>query len=120
MDQETTDRASAIFSALGHPTRLQISNLLCQDPKSVNEVALALNLAQSGTSQHLAILTRAGVLTVQQIASTRIYSVRGPRIGMILALIERFCDVHNLKGSADLDSEEDIDLFTAHNEKNKP
>jgi len=103
MDQETNERASAIFSALGHPTRLQITSLLCQDPMSVNEVAATMNLGQSGASQHLAILTRAGILTVKQIASTRIYSVRGPRVAMILALIAQFCNVHDLKGPIDLD-----------------
>jgi DNA-binding transcriptional ArsR family regulator len=108
MDSETNERASVIFSALGHPTRLQITSLLLQEGRSVNDVAAALNLAQSSTSQHLAILARAGVLMVNQIASTRIYSVRGPRIGMILELIERYCDIHNLKGPADLDIAEDL------------
>jgi DNA-binding transcriptional ArsR family regulator len=103
MDHDVNERASVIFSALGHPTRLQITNLLCQDPLSVNEVATTLHLARTGASAHLAILARAGVLSVKQMASTRIYSVRGPRIAMIIALMVRFCDIHELKGQIDLD-----------------
>ena len=80
MDNEVNERASIIFSALGHPTRLQITYLLCQDPLSVNEIASTLHLARTGASSHLAILARAEILSVTQRASTRIYSVRGPQI----------------------------------------
>ncbi len=72
--------------------------LLCQGEKTVNEVAATLDLAQSGTSQHLAILTRAGVLTVNPRGTARVYHVRGPRIRLILDLIEEFCQVHALYG----------------------
>ncbi|MEO7716969.1 MAG: metalloregulator ArsR/SmtB family transcription factor [Capsulimonas sp.] len=112
MEVETLERASALFAALGHPTRLRIAEFLCEGPKSVNEVAAALDLAQSGTSQHLAILARAGVVKVEAHRSSRIYSVRGPRIGKILVLIEEFCSVHNLKGATDIE-EDGSERFTA-------
>jgi DNA-binding transcriptional ArsR family regulator len=98
VDKQTRDRAGLLFSALGHPTRLRMVELLCDGERSVNEIAAALGLLQSGTSQHLMILVRAGVLVVEPRGASRIYRVRGPRIGRILASIAEFCDVHNLCG----------------------
>lgn len=106
MNEPTRQRAGRLFSALSNPTRLRITELLCNAELSVNEICAALSLAQSATSQNLAILTRAGVLVVEQKGATRIYRVRGPRIARILALIEEFCKVHALYGLPE-DAEEE-------------
>lgn len=101
MTEQTRERASQLFSALSNPSRLRIVELLCGAEMSVNEICSALSLGQSATSQNLAALTRAGVLVVEQKGVNRIYRVRGPRIGRILALIEEFCAVHALYGAPD-------------------
>lgn len=98
MDKQIRERATSLFAALAHPTRLRIVELLIDDGCTVNEIAAAVNSSQSGTSQHLAVLTRAGVLTVEPRGSSRTYRVRGPRIERIIALIEEFCRVHALYG----------------------
>ena len=97
----TRQRAGQVFAALSHPARLRIVELLCQDPHTVNEIAASLDLSQSGTSQHLAILTRAGILVVEPHGVSRSYRVRGPRIGRTLVLIEEFCEMHNLYALTD-------------------
>jgi DNA-binding transcriptional ArsR family regulator len=97
----TRERASSLFAALGHPTRLRIVELLIAGEQSVNEIAAALNLQQSNTSQHLAILTRAGILVAEPRRATRMYRVRGPRISRILDLITEFCEVHSLYGTGE-------------------
>jgi ArsR family transcriptional regulator len=102
MNEQVRQRASALFAALAHPTRLRIVELLIQGEETVNGIAAALEITQSGASQHLAILTRAGVLRVEQRGSSRFYRVRGPRIAYILSLIENFCTAHNLYGTADV------------------
>src|SRR5689334_21818932 len=99
MNDVTLERASQLFAALAHPARLRIVELLCGGERTVNQVAAELNLTQSGASQHLAVLARAGVLTVVPHGTARIYSIRGPRIARILALIEEFCAVHQLLGA---------------------
>jgi len=99
MDRRVRERAGVLFAAMGHPTRLRIVELLLEGERTVNEIAAALELPQSGTSQHLAVLTRAGVLAAQPRGTARLYRVRGPRIGRILALIEEFCAVHSLYGA---------------------
>ena len=107
MNEQIRQRASALFAALAHPTRLRIVELLIQGEETVNGIAGALEITQSGASQHLAVLTRAGVLCVEQRGSSRFYRVRGPRIAYILSLIENFCTVHNLYGTADVPEGED-------------
>jgi len=101
MTERTRERASQLFSALSNPSRLRITELLCDAELSVNEICAALSLGQSATSQNLAALTRAGVLVVEHKGANRIYRVRGPRIARILALIEEFCQVHELFGSGE-------------------
>lgn len=103
MERLIRQRAGEIFGALSHPTRLRMVELLLNDEKTVNDIAATLGLLQSGTSQHLAVLTRAGVLSVEQRGASRCYRVRGPRVGRILSLIEEFCGVHGLEGSAEDD-----------------
>jgi DNA-binding transcriptional ArsR family regulator len=97
----TRERASSLFAALGHPTRLRIVELLMEGEQSVNEIAKSLNITQSGTSQHLAILTRAGILVAEPRRATRMYRIRGPRISRILDLITEFCEVHHLYGTGE-------------------
>lgn len=98
MNEQTRERASQLFFALSNPSRLRIAELLCHSEMSVTEICAALSFGQSATSQNLATLTRAGILVVQHKGANRIYRVRGPRIARILALIEEFCQVHDLYG----------------------
>jgi DNA-binding transcriptional ArsR family regulator len=98
MNERTRERASQLFSALSNPSRLRITKLLCDSEMSVNEICAVLSLGQSATSQNLAALTRAGILVVEHKGANHIYQVRGPRIARILALIEEFCQVHDLYG----------------------
>lgn len=99
MQSAVRERAGMLFSSLSNPTRLRIVELLCTEAKTVNEVAAELRLSQSGTSQHLTNLTRAGVLTMEARGTSHLYKVRGPRITRILDLIEQFCEAHALYGA---------------------
>lgn len=99
MNPATRDRACDLFGALAHPVRLRIVELLVEGERTVGEVAGAMKIGQSGASQHLAQLARAGVLVVERRGTSRYYRVRGPRIGKILTLIEEFCHVHSLYGA---------------------
>jgi len=106
MEKDIRERATLLFSALGHETRLRIIELLLQGGKTVGEIARELGILQSGASQHLAILARTGVLSVEQVGTSRIYRLRGPRIPQVLDLIEEFCQVHQLHGGEDVVPEE--------------
>lgn len=102
MDNRIRERACLLFGALAHEKRLQIIEILADGDKTVGQLTQALGISQSGTSQHLSILTRTGVLAVEQRGTSRHYRLRGPRIPAILDLIEEFCTVHQIYGSEDL------------------
>lgn len=101
MDELTAMRAVELFTALSHPVRLRMTELLCAQERTVGQIAEETKVSRSGASQHLAILARAGIVVSKTRGTSRIYSVRGPRIGKILELIEQFCHVHHLYGPAD-------------------
>jgi len=94
MDEGTLAFAVTLFSALAHPTRLRIVELLTINARTVNEVAQCLGILQPNASQHLAILNRAGVVKVTPDGVARSYSLRGPRIARVLRLVNEFRTVH--------------------------
>ena len=100
MNDLIRQRACILFSSLSNPVRMRIVELLTTCELSVSEICEKLALKQSATSQNLADLTRAGVLTVTQHGNQRMFTARGPRIGAILNLIEQFCELHNLYGDS--------------------
>ena len=110
METHTRERAAELFSALGSPSRLRIVELLIEGPRSVGQIVAATDIGQSGVSQHLAILTRAGVLLVHPQGASRIYSVRGQRIGRIVGLIAEFCAVHGLYGAVEENDAEQAEV----------
>ncbi len=78
MTLEQREYGAEMFSALAHPSRLRILELLAAGPTSVNELAFAAGLKQSITSQHLAALAKAGVVVCTPDGNHRIYRLRGP------------------------------------------
>lgn len=83
-----------MFAALANPSRLNILEHLMAGPASVSEIANAVGLKQSITSQHLATLLRAGTVVCKPHGNQRIYALRGPRIARIVQLVEEFHEVH--------------------------
>ncbi|WP_408009927.1 ArsR/SmtB family transcription factor [Pseudalkalibacillus sp. A8] len=65
-----------ILSALAEPNRLQIIELLREEPYTVGEIAERLRLRQPQVSKHLKVLSEAGLVEVQPIANKRIYKLR--------------------------------------------
>jgi DNA-binding transcriptional ArsR family regulator len=66
---------ASMFTALAEPNRLKIVELLREQPRSVNEIALLLQLRQPQASKHLHVLATAGLVTVQPVAQQRIYAL---------------------------------------------
>ncbi len=61
--QQTLD---TIFAALSDPTRRQILSMLLEDDMAVTDVAEPFEMSLAAISKHLAILTRAGLISQEK------------------------------------------------------
>jgi DNA-binding transcriptional ArsR family regulator len=76
---------SKLFSALGNEIRMDIVDFVAAGPNTVQNISIELELSQSQASKHLRILRDAGVVTSQQDATLRIYSLQEPVKTMLAA-----------------------------------
>jgi len=67
---------AATFSALAEHSRLQIVELLIEQPLTVGEIAARLHIRQPQASKHLKVLSEAGIIEVQAVANRRICTLR--------------------------------------------
>lgn len=72
------------FRVLGHPVRVRILELLRDGERSVGDLQAALTLDSGGTSQHLAVLKRNGLLESRRERTSIYYRVRDPRVFQLL------------------------------------
>ena len=66
----------AVLQALGDGSRRTMLEILRDHPATVTELAEALPIARPGVSRHLRVLREAGLVSVEQDAQRRIYSLR--------------------------------------------
>lgn len=88
------DLRADYFKALGHPTRLQIVELLREGEKCVCEIIPALQMEQSNISRHLAILKKEGILSSRKEGLKVIYWVPDPRVFQLLELSREMLRYH--------------------------
>ncbi|MEI4197457.1 ArsR/SmtB family transcription factor [Roseovarius sp. E0-M6] len=55
-----------VFAALADPTRRQILSMLLEDDMAVTDVAEPFDMSLTAISKHLAILSRAGLITQER------------------------------------------------------
>ena len=72
------------FRILGHPVRVRILELLREGERTVGDLQQQLQLESSGTSQHLGVLRKQGILDSRREGTSVFYSVRDPRIFQLL------------------------------------
>jgi len=72
---------AGLCKSLSDPKRLRIIHELRTGEKSVGEIAEILGLKQSNTSQHLAVLRKAGIVVTRREYSTVYYNLANPKIG---------------------------------------
>ena len=61
-----SDNLSAVYSALADPTRRKILSMLLEDDMAVTDVAGPFEMSLAAISKHLAILTRAGLISQER------------------------------------------------------
>lgn len=84
-DWATDQAANArFFRVLGDPTRLAILQHLLDRPHSVSELTVALRIAQSRVSNHLACLRWCRFVTAERVGRHVIYRVTDQRLARLI------------------------------------
>jgi len=76
-----------ICKTLADPTRLMILHELREGEKSVGQIAANLNLPQTNTSRHLAVLRERSIVSTRREGTTIYYSLANPKIGEACDLV---------------------------------
>src|SRR5216684_8540986 len=76
---------ATLFRVLGHPARVRILEVLREGERSVGALQAELELDSGGTSQHLAVLRRIGVVESRREGTSVYYRVDDPQVFELLA-----------------------------------
>lgn len=91
-----SDRAILALAALAQPTRLDVFRLLTKhEPEGLaaGDIARALAVPQNTMSSHLAILSRAGLVTAQRASRSIVYRTDlGAFQSVVLFMLRDCCD----------------------------
>ena len=77
------------FHALSDPRRREIAELLAAEPASVGALADRLPISRPAVSQHLKVLTDAGLTRVEQVGTRRVYSLDPTGLSALRAYLDR-------------------------------
>ncbi len=80
-------QVAAYFQALSEPMRLQLLNLLRQQPRSVGELAQLCGSSSANISRHLALLTQHGVVVRESRGNSAYYSTADPAVYQLCELV---------------------------------
>ncbi len=78
------------LSAAAEPNRRRILQLLASGPKSVSELATQFPVTRSAISQHLGVLSDAGLVEARKDGRQRFYRVLPSGVATLRAEIDRF------------------------------
>ena len=73
--RQVFESVARYFSLLSEPTRLRIMHSICQQEKSVNDIAHELGASQPNVSRHLGLPYQAGVLGRRKQGNQVLYRV---------------------------------------------
>jgi len=91
------------FRTLGHPARIRVLELLSDRDHAVHELLDVVDVEPSNLSQQLAVLRRAGLVTVHRTGGEVVYSLTVPEVRELLLaarslLLRLLTDQDALKG----------------------
>jgi DNA-binding transcriptional ArsR family regulator len=89
MTYATNERISG-WTALGDPTRRAIFERLVERPQAVHALAKGLPVSRPAVSQHLKVLSDAGLVVARREGKQRIYQIDPDGIAALRAELERF------------------------------
>jgi len=83
---------SLAFTALGDPTRRLILERLAKRPMPVGKLAAGLAVTRPAVSQHLKVLSGAGLVSHAQQGTRRVYRIDPRGIDAMRTYLDRFWD----------------------------
>jgi DNA-binding transcriptional ArsR family regulator len=87
MDRSLYEMQAQLCKTLANPKRLEILDILKREREiTVNALAEQLEIPKANTSQHLAVLRQAGVVSTRRDGINVYYSLRSERISEACAL----------------------------------
>jgi DNA-binding transcriptional ArsR family regulator len=86
------DGRISAWTALGDPTRRAIFERLLEQPQAVHTLAKGLPISRPAVSQHLKVLSDAGLVVARREGKQRIYQVDPEGIVAFRAELQRFWD----------------------------
>ncbi len=89
LDDSFYEVKARLISVLANPKRLRILDLLGVGERTVSDLAEDLGLAQAATSQHLAVMRKAGVVDTRKEGNFVYYRLADPRIAEACAVMTR-------------------------------
>jgi len=87
---EITELHARVCKALADPTRLLIISALRDGPRSVGDIAEALEISQPNCSRHLAVLRDRGIVAAQRSGSTIFYALTSQKVVQAVDLLREF------------------------------
>lgn len=84
------EQAALALKALGEPRRVEILRLLRTGPRAVGEIAAELEVTQQAASQHLGVLSGAGLVEARREGTRRLYAVRPDGFAPVAAFVGAF------------------------------
>ena len=88
--KRSEQQAAAAFKALGEPRRVEIMRLLRAGPRAVGEIAAEVDVTQQAASQHLAVLSKAGLVEARREGNRALYSIKPDGFAPVAAFVEAF------------------------------
>lgn len=88
------------FRILGHPVRVRILELLKDGERTVGDLQNELRMDSSGTSQHLGVLRKHGILEGRRVGTSVYYTVRDPRIFQLLEIARKILTSNLIESQA--------------------
>jgi DNA-binding transcriptional ArsR family regulator len=85
-------RHTSPWTALGDPTRRAIFERLLEQPHAVQTLAAGLPVSRPAVSQHLKVLSDAGLVVARREGKHRIYQIDPNGIAALRAELQRFWD----------------------------
>lgn len=80
----------SLLAALADPTRRQVFEALRTGPQSVGALAAQLPVSRPAVSQHLKVLTEAGLVSVTADGTRRIYAIQPDGLNELRAWLDSF------------------------------